>query len=143
VIQLPTEAGGGIRLVDRTNNILESFFANMKHHERRRSGRKLLSQDFEGLPSAAALVYNLNRPDYVSVLCGSLELLDKTFAELDVEKRAEQLAGTQSDNPQIPVIVSSSLPLVDRRIIRSDEMKNSILAAARSQKLRRRKSGRQ
>ena len=143
VIQLPAEAGGGIRLVDRTNNTLEGFFGNMKHHERRRSGRKLLSQDFESLPSAAALAYNLNRPDYVSVLCGSLELLGKAFSELDAEKLAEQLAGTQSDNPQIPVIVSSSLPLVDRRIIRSDEMKNSILAAARSQKPRRRKSGRQ
>ncbi len=138
VIQLPAEAGGGIRLVDRTNNILEGFFGNMKHRERRRSGRKILSQDFESLPPAAALVYNLNRRDYVAVLCGSLELLDKTFAELDAKKRVEQLAGQQSENPQIPVIVSSSLPLVDRRIIRSDEMKNSIIAASRSQKLRRR-----
>ena len=142
VIQLPAEAGGGIRLVDRTNNILEGFFGNMKHHERRRSGRKILSQDFESLPSAAALVYNLNLPDYVAVLCGSLALLHKAFAQLDVEKRIEQLAGKQLENPEIPVIVSSSLPLVDRRIIRSDEMKNLMLAAAGSQKPHRKKLGR-
>ena len=37
VIHRPAETGGGIRLVDRTNNILEGFFGNMKHNERRRS----------------------------------------------------------------------------------------------------------
>ena len=56
IIKLPEEAGGGIKLVDRTNNVLESFFHKMKHYERRRSGRKILTQDFENIPPAATLV---------------------------------------------------------------------------------------
>jgi len=64
VISLPEEVGCGVRLVDRTNNSLESFFRGMKHGERRRSGRKNLTQDFESLPTEAALAYNLNCPDY-------------------------------------------------------------------------------
>ena len=36
VIQIPHQCGGGIRLVDRTNNILESWFGSLKHGERRR-----------------------------------------------------------------------------------------------------------
>ena len=30
VIQMPVEAGGGFRIVDRTNNILEGFFHQIK-----------------------------------------------------------------------------------------------------------------
>ena len=54
VIRLPKEAGGGIRLVDRTNNALESFFRRMKQGERRRSGRKVLTYDFEQMPGREA-----------------------------------------------------------------------------------------
>ena len=45
VIPLPIEQGGGIRLLERTNNLLEGFFKGMKHNERRRSGRKVLKVD--------------------------------------------------------------------------------------------------
>ena len=55
-IELSTEQGGGRRLVARTNNDLEGFFRYLKHDERRRSGRKVLTQDFEHLPPEAALV---------------------------------------------------------------------------------------
>ncbi len=131
--------------MDRTNNILEGFFGNMKHNERRRSGRKILSQDFESLPAAAALVYNLNQPDYVGALCESLVLLAKAFAELDVEKRIKKLTGKQfaktDSNVNIPVIASASLPLADRRIIRSDEMRILMLSAAESRKLRKARLG--
>ena len=64
-IRLPKTSGGGLRLVDRTNNVLESYFHALKHRERRRSGRKILTQDFEYLPPTAALTANLNHADYV------------------------------------------------------------------------------
>ncbi len=55
---------GATRIVARTNNLLEGLFHGLKHGERRRSGRKVLTQDFEGLPAAVALVHHLTRPDY-------------------------------------------------------------------------------
>jgi len=45
---------------------LESFFHDLKHRERRRIGRKILTRDFEQLAPEAALAQNLSRADYVS-----------------------------------------------------------------------------
>jgi hypothetical protein len=137
VIHLPEQAGGGIRLVERTNDVLENFFHGLKHGERRRSGRKILTQDFEALPPAAALAQNLDRPDYVVVLCGCLAELPSAFAELDAEVRKQRLAGnTKADFPScLPEIqtATASLPLEDRRIIRHEAMDKRIGNAAGSQ----------
>lgn len=136
VLQIPEEAGGGIRVVDRTNNILEGFFHQMKHCERRRSGRKVLTQDFEGLPAAAALAYNLTRPDYVQLVCGSLEELSAQFSALDLARREAKLAMPKGNlaKPASPTeIVSASLPLADRRLIRKDAVRDRIRAAANVQ----------
>jgi hypothetical protein len=136
VISLPKKAGGGIRLVDRTNNIQENFFHEMKHGERRRSGRKILTQDFEHLPPAAALAYNLNCPDYVAVVCGELEQLPTAFAELDAKRREAKRLGlsearsAQEAAPTDPV--SASLPTADRRLVRSEAMGERVNTAARS-----------
>lgn len=135
-IELPAEVGGGVRLVERTNNRLEGFNRTMKKGERRRSGRKTLTDDFEHLAAEAAIVPNLCSEDYVEIVCGSLELLPSAFAELDEEKRrklqaAEPLTGAGS-RPHEPQIASASLPRADRQIVRSEAMANRVMAAARS-----------
>ena len=128
--------GWSIRLVERTNNILEGFFHGMKHDERRRSGRKILTQDFEHLPPEAALVYNLKCPDYVSIVCGSLNHLEKAFAKIDLSKKEimnDSKERTNGDiNCTIPHVETASLPTVDRRLIRRDQMQRRIYAAAKS-----------
>jgi len=135
VISLPENMGGGIRILDRTNNILEGFFKGMKHDERRRSGRKILTHDFENLPPSAALVYNLNCPDYVSIVCGSLECLHKAFAKLDFEERQKNTKNKQrikrGPSLRIAQTETASLPADDRRLIRTDEMKRHIVSAAK------------
>ena len=136
VIKLSAEAGGGIRLVERTNNLLEGFNRSMKQGERRRSGRKTLSDDFEHLPPEAALARNLLCADYVEILCGSIEQLPKAFAQLDADRRRQSLATEPPNASQptqhTPEIASASLPKEDRRLIRSEDMAIRILAAARS-----------
>lgn len=137
VIALPPAAGGGIRVVERTNVILESFFHTIKHGERRRSGRKVLTQDLEHLPAAAILARNLAYPDYVAILCGGLEHLHHAFAELDAPDRTASLpvrlrraasprAATDAD------IVSSSLPGADKALVRTVDMQARMLSEARS-----------
>jgi hypothetical protein len=85
----------------------------------------LKNWDFESLPLATALVYNLILSDYVKILCGSLSCLAEAFAQLDIEKRRNKLAGEQSVNAGskdvVPLIATASLHTEDRRIIRSDE----------------------
>jgi len=144
-IPLPTEAGGGVRIVERTNNVEETYFRDMKHRERRRSGRKILTQDFESLPAAAALVPNLLRPDYVAELCGSLENLPAAFAELDAERRKAMRRGQPPEPPTTahvrPAVESASLPAAARRIIRSEPLDQRIPAAAKSRAPRARGTG--
>lgn len=136
-IRLPAAAGGGIRLVDRTNNVEEGWFHGMKHDERRRSGRKILTQDLEQLPAGAAYARNLRCPDYVALTCGSLENLPKVFADLDRKdvKEPEALKNGGTKIPAVPDItdlVSASLPAADRKLIRTPALEAKILAAARS-----------
>jgi hypothetical protein len=136
VISLPEKIGGGIRLVERTNFISEDFFGILKHNERRRSGRKNLSQDLEHLPAGAAKACNLNFPDYVEILCGSLDFLAKAFAQLDLEKRhrmqlGEQLKHGKSRSTALN-IESSSLSIADKRLIRTDDMRKKINSVAKA-----------
>lgn len=133
-IRLPAAAGGGIRLVDRTNLALEGFFHGFKHDERRRSGRKVLTQDLESFPAAALLATNLRDPDYVAILCRTLDELPRAFAELDQDDRRVALPVRQraAIDEQPADIVSSSLPAADRKFVRSKPLVARLLAAARS-----------
>ncbi len=135
-ISLPMEQGGGIRLLERTNNLLEGFFKEMKHNERRRSGRKILTQDFENLPAEATLAYNLNYEDYVAIVCRSLDKLPEAFAKLDCERKQRTLENRpQTDFASIvnlPLTESASLPSADRRLIRTEQMRQRILSVAKS-----------
>jgi hypothetical protein len=134
-ISLSPAAGGGVRLVERTNVLLESFWHEVKHGERRRSGRKVLSQDFEQLPAEAVLARNLTRPDYVAIVCGTLDDLPRAFAELDASERSLSLparlrpAASRAADGEI---ISASLPKADRALVRSPAMRQRIDAEARS-----------
>lgn len=136
-IRLSETAGGGIRLVSRTNFLSENFFGQLKHDERRRSGRKNLGQDLEHMPAEAALVRNLKHDDYVTAVCGSLDRLDKSFADLDRQERESKLKGVQLREQEegleaILQIASASLSTADRRVVRTKEMNQRIAAAAQS-----------
>ncbi len=136
IISLPEYAGGGIRLVVRTNELSENFFNKLKHSERRRSGRKNLAQDLEHLPASAALAYNLKDADYVSIVCGSLDKLPHAFARLDQEEQSRRQKGLASTEPKdlerVLQLSTSSLSTADRRIVRTSAMDRRIKKAASS-----------
>jgi hypothetical protein len=129
-----TLPSGETRLADRTNNYAEGFFRDLKHDERRRSGRKVLTQDFEFLPPEAALARNLRRDDYLKIVCGSIDQLHKSFSQLDALARAERLSGKcLVEKPQRPVEISSaSLSTPDRRLVRVGGMRQRLQAAAQA-----------
>lgn len=77
------ENGRVLAVVDRTNNIAERFFSRTKQCLRRRVGKALLGRDMELQPAQVALVRNLLHPDYVRVVCGSLDNLPMTLAKLN------------------------------------------------------------
>lgn len=131
-IRLPKRVGGGIRLVERTNNVLESWFHGLKHGERRRSGRKILTQDFERLPPAAALAANLKHADYVSIVCGSLDRLPEAFARLDGRAHSK-VTSPVSITGRFADAETASLSSADRKLVRTDEMTQRVIDAAQLQ----------
>jgi hypothetical protein len=143
VVRLPPEVGGGIRVVDRTNQILEAFWHQMKHSERRRSGRKVLTYDFESLPAAAVLARNLQHEDYVAILCGDLSRLPHAFAELDRILAKAAPAGAQPDATLTTArvkpndLVTASLPRSDLKLVRKPDLGETIRTAAGSRNQRR------
>ena len=136
-IRLPDSVGGGIRLVARTNYPAENFFGEFKHDERRRSGHKNLGLDLERMPAEAVLVRNLERDDYVTIVCGSLDRLAEVFAEMDRDERQRKLDGLppgeqDDDLENLLQIESASLSPADRRVVRTEDMNRRVAAAARS-----------
>jgi hypothetical protein len=124
-------------LVPRTNYLAENFFGAIKHDERRRSGHKNLGHDLELMPAEAALVRNLERDDYVTIVCGSLNRLAEAFAELDRDEHQRKLDGVPADDrdddlENLLQIESASLSPADRRVVRTEEMNRRVAAAARS-----------
>lgn len=82
---LRDEHGSVVAVVERTNNVLETLFGRGKQRLRRRLGRANLGRDLEQQPPQVMLAANLELPDYVRVLSGSLDHLPEAFAELDAE----------------------------------------------------------
>ena len=91
--------GSILAIVERTNNVAEQFFGHEKHKLRRRLGRAHLARDLEDQPAQAALAANLQYPDYVRLLCGSLDNLSTAFAELDEQalKKASPILRNNRD----------------------------------------------
>ena len=139
-ILLEQDAGMRVRLVSRTNYLIENRFKELKHGERRRSGRRILTQDLEHLPAEALLVSNLHREDYVHIVCGSLDRLPEAFAQLDQDERAKRLmAIPPSDTDgldQVLQIATASLSTPDRRVVRTKAMDLRMRSAAGSRALR-------
>ncbi|MDP2976687.1 MAG: hypothetical protein Q8N45_10820 [Anaerolineales bacterium] len=135
-ILLEKDAGMRVRLVSRTNYLIENRFKEMKHGERRRSGRRILTQDLEHLPAEALLVSNLQREDYVHIVCGSLDRLPEAFAQLDQDEQAKRLmAIPPSDRDgleEVLQIATASLSTPDRRVVRTKAMDLWMRSAAGS-----------
>ena len=77
--------GTTLAVVPRTNNEPEYFFGFGKRLMRRRLGRANLGRDMQQQPPQVALALNLRFPDYVRLLCGSLDNLPTAFAGLDMQ----------------------------------------------------------
>ena len=71
--------------------------------------------------------------DYVRIVCGNIDELPKTFGQLVAEDRRRRLAGdipAPTEPHDSPCIAGASLPRADRRLVRTESMKQHLLAAA-------------
>jgi len=104
-----------IKLIDRSNNVMERSYRDQKHRIRRRTGTKNLGFVFEHLFPAAAMIANLDNPVYrQTVLQGRTrgDLID-IFSSIDDLKVYRNTPMFQNDFE----IVGGRLPKADKKIV--------------------------
>jgi hypothetical protein len=99
----------------RTNNIMERFFRDLKRGGRRRSGTISMNKTLKFLLADTPLVKNLDHPEYMEILLDDCVTLEERFAKIDshavVERlRAERKSRKQAANGMRKIIQRPDLP---------------------------------
>ena len=91
---IATTAGGEkIRIQpQRTNNILERFFRDLKRMYRSKSGTQSLNKVIKAMLADTPLVKNLSNPEYVKIILNGHSTLEERFAEIDEKVVRKQMA---------------------------------------------------
>ena len=83
-IQVVTNTGTVTLQPQRTNNILEQFFRDLKRSDRKRSGNHALSKTLKTMMAQTPLVKNLDNPQYMEIILNGKASLAERFAEIDI-----------------------------------------------------------
>ena len=75
----------------RTNNILERFFRDLKRRNRKRSGNLSLNKTLKSILADTPLVKNLDNPDYMESILDDCRTLEERFAKIDSNIVVEKL----------------------------------------------------
>jgi hypothetical protein len=84
----------------RTNNILERFFRDVKRMYRSKAGTKSLNKVIKSMLADTPLVKNLSNPEYVKIILNGHDTLEERFAEID-EKLVRQEMKKSEDHQGI------------------------------------------
>ena len=81
-IEVDTPTGKVTLYPQRTNNILEQFFRDLKRGQRRRTGNNSMTRMLRSMLADTPLVKNLENPEYMEILLNGKESLEELFSEL-------------------------------------------------------------
>jgi len=108
----------------RTNNILEQFFRNIKHHYCRKSGYAAMNKSITAMFSATPLVKNLDNPEYYKLLLNGRLSLAERFSQIEVttiqNMFSKEAESAQRINPRI------------KKLVKDPKLPNRIMAMVRS-----------
>jgi len=69
----------------RTNNILEQLFRQVKRIYRRKSGIKAIGRTMRAMLANTPYVKNLDNPEYMKIILDGKDTLEERFAEIDIK----------------------------------------------------------
>lgn len=81
----------------RTNNVLERFFRDMKRGYRRTRGSNFLSRTLKAMLADTPLVKNLQNENYMKIILNGTAFLEERFAQIDANTVREELIKSKSD----------------------------------------------
>jgi len=94
-IMVTSSAGEVTIQPQRTNNILERFFRDLKRGTRRRSGTVSLNKTLRFMLTDTPIVKNLNHPEYLEIILDGCRTLEERFERIDSRLVAEKLKEVQ------------------------------------------------
>jgi hypothetical protein len=93
----------------RTNNILERFFRDLKRGNRKKTGAMSLNRTIKSMLSDTPLVKNLDNPEYVRILLDGCSTLEQRFERIDHRLVLDRLRAEQEKagklNPDMKRII--------------------------------------
>lgn len=86
----------------RTNNILERLFREVKRSYRKKSGTKALGRVMRAMLADMPFVRNLDNPEYMKIILNGKETLEEMFAEIDIKIVRKQMSMLENQPEKIP-----------------------------------------
>ena len=86
----------------RTNNLMERFFRDLKRAGRRRTGAHTLGRTLCSMLADTPLVKNLQNPDYLKILLDTHPNLEALFAQIDPATVREELQKARHNPDKLP-----------------------------------------
>jgi hypothetical protein len=111
-----TPQGPRLLQPQRTNNLLERFFRDVKRDCRHRSGCHHLGRTLRSMLADTTLVHNLQNPEYLKILLDGQPTLEALFAQIDPTSVREELQKAQQNPERVPRALKrfiTSLPSPD------------------------------
>jgi len=100
-MQVDTPNGQVVIQPQRTNNILERFFRDLKRRTRKKSGTGSLNKTLKTILSDTPLVRNLENENYLRIILNGCSSLEERFEKIDSELVLEELKRNQKNSESI------------------------------------------
>ncbi len=101
-IQVNTSEGKRYIQPQRTNNIAERGFRDLKRGYRKKTGNGSLGKTLRTMLANTPLVKNLQNDDYMKILLQEKSNLEELFAEIDINEVRNELNGSNGNMEKIP-----------------------------------------
>jgi len=85
----------------RTNNILERFFRDLKRSNRKKSGTVSLNKTLRSMLADTPLVKNLDKASYLEIILDGCSSLEERFEKIDSRMVLEKLEAEKKNNERI------------------------------------------
>jgi hypothetical protein len=102
----------------RTNNIMERFFRDIRRGHRKRGGSNSMTRTLKTILAETPLVANLRDPAYFSMLLNGAQSLEERFSQIDVQLVREEMTRNERENR----VVSAQV----KRIIKRNDLMEKI-----------------
>jgi hypothetical protein len=113
-ITVQTQRGPTKVIPQRTNNLLERFFRDLKRGGRKKTGSSCLSKMLHALLADTPLIANLKSEEYLNAILGDCKSLEQRFSKIDAAQVREYLTHQHNE----PLKFSAKIkPLINQETL--------------------------